>query len=82
MPPKWRKIRSGRYQECATVSTATVPDNLLVEMGAGSQPEDSADGGQFLFSKVTVEDNGQFRFHSGHSQPGSYMLSCSRRWTR
>ena len=26
-----------------------------------------------LFSKVTVDDHGQFSFHSGHSQPGSYI---------
>ena len=38
----------------------------------GSQPEDLLMVVNF-FSKVTVEDNGQFRFHSGHSQPGSYV---------
>jgi uncharacterized protein YcgI (DUF1989 family) len=26
-----------------------------------------------FFSKVSVDNNGQFSFHSGHSQPGSYV---------
>ncbi|MCR1552901.1 MAG: urea carboxylase-associated family protein [Enterobacter cloacae] len=67
------KYGQGRYQELRNDFYRNGTDNLLVEMGKWDLNLEDLLMVVNFFSKVTVEDNGQFRFHSGHSQPGSYV---------
>lgn len=67
------KYGQGRYQELRNGFYRNGTDNLLVEMGKWDLNLEDLLMVVNFFSKVTVEDNGQFRFHSGHSQPGSYV---------
>lgn len=63
----------GRYQALRNGFYRNGTDNLLVEMGKWDLNLEDLLMVINLFSKVTVDDNGQFSFHSGHSQPGSYI---------
>lgn len=67
------KYGQGRYQELRNGFYRNGTGNLLVEMGKWDLNLEDLLMVVNFFSKVTVEDNGQFRFHSGHSQPGSYV---------
>ena len=67
------KYGQGRYQALRNGFYRNGTDNLLVEMGKWDLNLEDLLMVINLFSKVTVDDNGQFSFHSGHSQPGSYI---------
>lgn len=67
------KYGQGRYQALRNDFYRNGTDNLLVEMGKWDLNLEDLLMVINLFSKVTVDDNGQFSFHSGHSQPGSYI---------
>lgn len=67
------KYGQGRYQERRNGFYRNGTDNLLVEMGKWDLNLEDLLMVVNFFSKVTVDDNGQFSFHSGHSQPGSYI---------
>ncbi|HAT3954412.1 MULTISPECIES: urea amidolyase associated protein UAAP1 [unclassified Klebsiella] len=67
------KYGQGRYQELRNAFYRNGTDNLLVEMGKWDLNLEDLLMVVNFFSKVTVDENGQFSFHSGHSQPGSYV---------
>ncbi|SFT52719.1 hypothetical protein SAMN05192562_101683 [Kosakonia arachidis] len=67
------KYGQGRYQELRNGFFRNGADNLLVEMGKWDLNLEDLLMVVNFFSKVSVDDNGQFTFHSGHSQPGSYV---------
>ena len=67
------KYGQGRYQELRNGFFRNGTDNLLVEMGKWDLNLEDLLMVVNFFSKVTVDDHGQFSFHSGHSQPGSYV---------
>lgn len=67
------KYGQGRYQERRNGFYRNGTDNLLVEMGKWDLNLEDLLMVVNFFSKVTVDDHGQFSFHSGNSQPGSYI---------
>ncbi|ANI83751.1 urea amidolyase associated protein UAAP1 [Kosakonia oryzae] len=67
------KYGQGRYQELRNGFFRNGADNLLVEMGKWDLNLEDLLMVVNFFSKVSVDDHGQFTFHSGHSQPGSYV---------
>ncbi len=67
------KYGQGRYQELRNGFFRNGTDNLLVEMGKWDLNLEDLLMVVNFFSKVTVDDHGQFSFHSGHSQPGCYV---------
>ena len=67
------KYGQGRYQELRNGFFRNGTDNLLVEMGKWDLNLEDLLMVVNFFSKVTVDDHGQFCFHSGHSQPGCYV---------
>lgn len=67
------KYGQGRYQERRNGFYRNGTDNLLVEMGKWDLNLEDLLMVVNFFSKVTVDDNGQFSFHCGYSQPGSYI---------
>ena len=56
-------------------STATVVDNLLVEMGKWDLGLEDLLMVVNFFSKVTVDDQGRFHFVSGNSRAGDYVAT-------
>jgi urea carboxylase-associated protein 2 len=67
------KYGQGRYQELRNGYFRNGTDNLLVEMGKWDLNLEDLLMVVNFFSKVSVDNNGQFSFHSGHSLPGSYV---------
>lgn len=67
------KYGQGRYQERRNGFYRNGTDSLLVEMGKWDLNLEDLLMVVNFFSKVTVDDHGQFNFHKGHSQPGSYI---------
>ena len=67
------KYGQGRYQELRNGFYRNGTDNLLVEMGKWDLNLEDLLMVVNFFSKVTVDDHGQFSFHRDHSQPGSYV---------
>ncbi|WP_039029234.1 urea amidolyase associated protein UAAP1 [Leclercia adecarboxylata] len=67
------KYGQGRYQELRNGFFRNGTDNLLVEMGKWDLNLEDLLMVVNFFSKVTVDEQGQFSFHSGYSQPGSYV---------
>jgi uncharacterized protein YcgI (DUF1989 family) len=67
------KYGQGRYQELRNGFYRNGTDNLLVEMGKWDLNLEDLLMVVNFFSKVTVDDQGQFSFHRDHSRPGSYV---------
>ncbi|QLR43049.1 urea carboxylase-associated family protein [Enterobacter sp. RHBSTW-00994] len=67
------KYGQGRYQERRNGFFRNGTDNLLVEMGKWDLNLEDLLMVVNFFSKVTVDDDGQFSFHPGHSQPGCHV---------
>ncbi|TLU69933.1 urea carboxylase-associated family protein [Enterobacter sp. MF024] len=67
------KYGQGRYQELRNGFFRNGTENLLVEMGKWDLNLEDLLMVVNFFSKVTVDEQGQFSFHSGYSQPGSYV---------
>lgn len=67
------KFGQGRYQELRNGFFRNGTDNLLVEMGKWDLNLEDLLMVVNFFSKVTVDDHGQFNFHRDHSRPGSYV---------
>lgn len=67
------KYGQGRYQELRNGFFRNGTDNLLVEMGKWDLNLEDLLMVVNFFSKVTVDERGQFSFHCGHSQPGCYV---------
>ncbi|HBT52969.1 urea amidolyase associated protein UAAP1 [Erwinia persicina] len=65
------KYGQGRYQERRNDFHRNGLDNLLVEMGKWNLGLEDLHMVLNLFSKVTVDAQGAFTFHDGHSAPGS-----------
>lgn len=67
------KYGQGRYQELRNGFYRNGTDNLLVEMGKWDLNREDLLMVVNLFSKVSVSEQGEFHFHSGHSTAGSYV---------
>ncbi len=67
------KYGQGRYQELRNGFYRNGTDNLLVEMGKWDLNREDLLMVVNLFSKVSVSEQGEFHFHSGHSPAGSYV---------
>ncbi|MDY4325230.1 urea carboxylase-associated family protein [Pectobacterium brasiliense] len=67
------KYGQGRYQELRNGFFRNGMDNLLVEMGKWNLNLQDLLMTINLFSKVTVDAQGQFHFHANHSQAGDYI---------
>ncbi|MBG0751762.1 hypothetical protein Q7O_001205 [Pectobacterium carotovorum subsp. carotovorum PCCS1] len=67
------KYGQGRYQERRNGFFRNGMDNLLVEMGKWNLNLQDLLMTINLFSKVTVDEQGQFHFHANHSQAGDYI---------
>ena len=67
------KYGSGRYQELRNGFYRNGVDNLLVEMGKWDLGLEDLLMVVNFFSKVTVDDDGSFRFIAGNSRPGDYV---------
>lgn len=67
------KYGEGRYQSLRNGFYRNGADNLLVEMGKWDLNLEDLLMVVNFFSKVTVAEDGAFTFHSGFSQPGSYV---------
>ncbi|WP_411571510.1 urea amidolyase associated protein UAAP1 [Pectobacterium cacticida] len=67
------KYGEGRYQELRNGFFRNGMDNLLVEMGKWNLNLQDLLMTINLFSKVTVDEHGQFHFHANHSQAGDYV---------
>jgi urea carboxylase-associated protein 2 len=67
------KYGTGRYQELRNAFYRNGVDNLLVELGKWDLGLEDLLMVVNFFSKVTVDENGDFRFVSGHSQAGHYV---------
>ncbi len=67
------KYGAGRYQELRNGYFRNGVDNLLVEMGKWNLNLQDLLMVLNLFSKVTVDAEGGFRFHPGHSKPGDHV---------
>ncbi|MCA6941892.1 urea carboxylase-associated family protein [Pectobacterium polaris] len=67
------KYGQGRYQERRNGFFRNGMDNLLVEMGKWNLNLQDLLMTINLFSKVTVDAQGQFHFHANHSQAGDYI---------
>lgn len=65
------KYGTGRYQELRNGFHRNGVDNLLVELGKWNLDLPDLLMVVNLFSKVTVDADGAFHFHAGHSRPGS-----------
>lgn len=64
------KYRQGRYQDLRNGFHRNGVDNLLVEMGKWNLGLEDQLMTVNLFSKVSVDDAGAFRFHPGNSRAG------------
>ena len=67
------KYGQGRYQELRNGFFRNGVDNLLVEMGKWNLNLQDLLMTLNLFSKVTVDADGTFRFHPENSKPGDYV---------
>lgn len=67
------KYGEGRYQELRNGFYRNGQDNLLVEMGKWDLNLQDLLMVVNFFSKVTVDADGAFSFHSAFSQPGSFV---------
>lgn len=67
------KYGSGRYQELRNGFYRNGSDNLLVELGKWDLGLEDLLMVLNLFSKVSVDEAGSFRFHQNHSAPGSVV---------
>ena len=67
------KYGTGRYQELRHAFYRNGVDNLLVELGKWDLGLEDLLMVVNFFSKVTVDENGDFRFVPGHSQAGNYV---------
>ncbi len=67
------KYGEGRYQELRNGFFRNGMDNLLVEMGKWNLNLQDLLMTLNLFSKVTVDAEGCFRFEPGNSRPGDYV---------
>nr|WP_314420246.1 urea amidolyase associated protein UAAP1 [uncultured Erwinia sp.] len=67
------KYGQGRYQELRNGFYRNGTDNLLVEMGKWDLNLQDLLMTLNLFSKVTVDAQGQFHFERDYSPPGSYI---------
>ncbi|WP_350326760.1 urea amidolyase associated protein UAAP1 [Pectobacterium aroidearum] len=67
------KYGQGRYQERRNGFFRNGMDNLLVEMGKWNLNLQDLLMTINLFSKVTVDEQGQFHFHANHSLAGDYI---------
>lgn len=67
------KYGQGRYQEHRNGFYRNGTDNLLVEMGKWDLNREDLLMVVNLFSKVSVSEQGEFHFHSGHSTAGSFV---------
>lgn len=67
------KYGEGRYQELRNGFFRNGMDNLLVEMGKWNLNLQDLLMTLNLFSKVTVDADGCFRFEPGNSRPGDYV---------
>ncbi|MEI2605600.1 urea amidolyase associated protein UAAP1 [Erwinia aphidicola] len=67
------KYGSGRYQELRNGFYRNGSDNLLVELGKWDLRLEDLLMVLNLFSKVSVDEAGSFRFHQNHSAPGSVV---------
>jgi urea carboxylase-associated protein 2 len=67
------KYGEGRYQEQRNHFYRNGTDNLLVEMGKWDMRLEDLLMVINFFSKVTVDEHGNFAFCRGHSGPGSYV---------
>ncbi|MCQ4349066.1 urea carboxylase-associated family protein [Pseudomonas stutzeri] len=67
------KYGQGRYQELRNGFHRNGVDNLLVEMGKWNLNLQDLLMPLNLFSKVTVDSAGAFRFEPGHSRAGDYV---------
>lgn len=67
------KYGQGRYQELRNGFYRNGMDNLLVEMGKWDLNLEDLLMVVNFFSKVSVDEQGAFTFHSGFSTPGSYV---------
>lgn len=67
------KYGAGRYQELRNGYFRNGVDNLLVEMGKWNLNLQDLLMVLNLFSKVTVDAEGGFRFHPGHSKAGDHV---------
>lgn len=67
------KYGQGRYQERRNGFFRNGMDNLLVEMGKWNLNLQDLLMTINLFSKVTVDAQGQFHFHANYSQAGDYI---------
>lgn len=67
------KYGQGRYQELRNGFHRNGTDNLLVEMGKWNLSIADLLMVLNLFSKVTVDSDGNFSFHAGHAKSGDYV---------
>ncbi|WP_437889280.1 urea amidolyase associated protein UAAP1 [Phytobacter sp. V91] len=67
------KYGQGNYQSLRNGFYRNGVDNLLVEMGKWDLNLEDLLMVVNFFSKVSVDENGAFTFHSGWSQPGNYV---------
>ncbi|CAH6635729.1 urea amidolyase associated protein UAAP1 [Pseudocitrobacter vendiensis] len=67
------KYGAGRYQELRNAFYRNGVDNLLVELGKWDLGLEDLLMVVNFFSKVTVDENGDFRFVRGHSKAGQYV---------
>lgn len=67
------KYGTGRYQELRNGFYRNGVDNLLVELGKWDLGLEDLLMVVNFFSKVTVDENGDFHFVRGHSQAGNYV---------
>lgn len=67
------KYGSGRYQELRNGFYRNGSDNLLVELGKWDLRLEDLLMVLNLFSKVSVDEAGSFRFHQNHTAPGSVV---------
>ncbi|MCP2233486.1 urea amidolyase associated protein UAAP1 [Erwinia aphidicola] len=67
------KYGDGRYQELRNGFYRNGSDNLLVELGKWDLRLEDLLMVLNLFSKVSVDEAGSFRFHQNHSAPGSVV---------
>lgn len=62
-----------RYQEARNAMHRNGKDSLLIEMGKWGLGLRDLVPNINLFSKVTVDENGMFKFAEGHSKKGDYV---------
>jgi urea carboxylase-associated protein 2 len=67
------KYGVARYQEHRNEFYRNGYDSLLVELGKYGLGKRDLTANVNFFTKITVDDDGSLRYHTGHSQPGSYV---------